>query len=121
MRSLADMGLSLDVAEWLRGRGHDIIHVRDERMHRAPDEEIFLKAAREGRIVVTFDLDFGEILALSGDRTRSVLLFRLHNTRTTHVVDRLTAVLPSTGRDLLAGAIVVIEEGRHRVRRLPIA
>ena len=69
------------------------MHLREQGLQPLPDGEIFLKARSEGRIVITFDLDFGEIAALSGERQPSVILFRLRNTRTSHVVERLSAVL----------------------------
>ena len=119
MRFLADMGVSIRVVEWLRHEGHDVHHLRDENLHRLGDREIFAKAARETRTVLTFDLDFGEILALSGDQTVSVVLFRLRNARTPHVIERLRTVIHDCGGVLGEGAIVVVEESRHRVRRLP--
>jgi predicted nuclease of predicted toxin-antitoxin system len=120
MRFLADMGVSMRVVEWLRGAGHDVVHLRDEGLQRLPNGDIFQKAHAEQRIVLTFDLDFGEILAESAGQIVSVILFRLHNTRTEHVIDRLEAVLQNSSAELSAGAIVVVEEGRHRVRKLPI-
>ena len=119
MRFLADMGVALRIVEWLRAEGHDAIHLRDEGLQRMPNGEIFKKVAFEERIILTFDLDFGEIVALSGDRRVSVILFRLHNTRTPHVMDRLKKVLKDSVQALEQGAIVVVEESRHRTRRLP--
>jgi predicted nuclease of predicted toxin-antitoxin system len=118
MRFLADMGVAQRIVEWLRAEGHDAIHLREEGLPRMPNGEIFAKAASENRIVLTFDLDFGEIVALSGGRRASVILFRLHNTRTPHVMDRLKKVLKDSGEALEQGAIVVVEESRHRTRRL---
>lgn len=119
MRFLADMGVSHRVVQWLRSKGHDATHLRDEGLHRMPNGAIFEKAAAERRIILTFDLDFGEIVALSGGRPVSVVLFRLHNTRTPHVIDRLNKVLQESARSLEGGAVVVVEESRHRTRRLP--
>ena len=65
MRFLADMGVSIRVVEWLRNNGHDAKHLREEGLHRIPNGEIFTKAIHEDRIIITFDLDFGEIVALS--------------------------------------------------------
>lgn len=59
MRFLADMGVSVRVVRWLRDQGHDATHLRDEGLQRIPNGEIFAKAIAEGRIVLTFDLDFG--------------------------------------------------------------
>lgn len=71
MRFLADMGISLRVVEWLRSSGHDAVYLRDEGLQTLPDSEIFQKAARGQRIVLTFDRDFGEIVAASGDEARA--------------------------------------------------
>jgi predicted nuclease of predicted toxin-antitoxin system len=73
----------------------------------------------EGRVVLTFDLDFGEIAAFSHGRIVSVILFRLHNTRTPHVIQRLTSAL-AFRHELEKGAIILVEETRVRIRRLPI-
>ncbi len=120
MRFLGDMGVSQRVIDWLRAAGHDAVHLREEGLHRLPNGDIFQKGFAERRIVLTFDLDFGEILAGSAGRVVSVILFRLHDTRTEHVIDRLHTVLHQSSAELLAGAVVVVEEGRHRVRNLPI-
>jgi predicted nuclease of predicted toxin-antitoxin system len=120
MRFLADMGLDIRVVAWLREKGHDATHLRDEGLHRLPNGLIFKKAIAEKRIVLAFDLDFGEIAALTAERPTSVILFRLHNTRTTNVIRRLEGVLADSGDALETGAIVVVEEWRHRVRYLPV-
>ena len=114
------MGVSPRIADWLRLRGYDVAHLREEGLHRLPNGEIFVKAAAERRVILTFDLDFAEIVALSGGRLVSVVLFRLHNTSTAHVQARLEAVLSGAAQALEKGAIVVVEEGRHRIRSLPL-
>jgi predicted nuclease of predicted toxin-antitoxin system len=83
MRFLADMGVSMRVVEWLRASGHDAIHLRDEGLQKLPNGEIFQRAIRQERVVLTFDLDFGEIVAASGGTSIGAILFRLRNTRLT--------------------------------------
>jgi predicted nuclease of predicted toxin-antitoxin system len=121
MRFLADMGVATRIVEWLRERGHDATHLRDEGLHRFPNGEVFKKAVMENRILLTFDLDFGEIAALAGRQLVSVIIFRLRNTRTPHVWKRLEQVLMVSADSLEKGVIVIVEETRHRVRKLPIA
>jgi predicted nuclease of predicted toxin-antitoxin system len=120
MRFLADMGISMRVVEWLRSSGHDAVHLRDEGLQKLPNGEIFQKAIREQRTVLTFDLDFGEIVAGSGGATVSVILFRLRNTRADFIIHRLKSVLEQSAEELAHGAVVLVEDGRHRVRRMPI-
>jgi predicted nuclease of predicted toxin-antitoxin system len=120
MRFLADMGISHIVVTWLQAQGHDATHLRDEGLHRLENGEIFTKAFRESRIILTWDLDFTEILALSGRHTVSAVIFRLVNTRSAHVIERLARVLQESAQDLEDGAIISVEEARHRIRLLPL-
>ena len=109
------------IVQWLRDKGHDAIHLREQNLHRLPNGLIFEKAHTEKRILLTFDLDFGEIVALSSGEKVPVILFRLLNTRTPHVIERLEKVLKDSSQTLEEGAIIVIEETRHRIRRLPFS
>ncbi len=120
MRFLADMGVDIRIVEWLRQNGHDAKHLREEGLHRMPNGEIFVKAISENRVIVTFDLDFGEIVAFSQGQKASIILFRLHNTRTSHLIKRLTTVFADATDALEQGAVVVVEESRHRIRHLPL-
>jgi len=120
MRFLADICVDVRIVRWLQEQEHDATHLRDEGLHRMPNGEIFKKAINEDRIVITFDLDFAEIAALTEGKKASVILFRLRNTRTPHVIERLSTVLEDSSEALEKGAVVVVEESRHRVRFLPI-
>jgi len=81
MRFLVDMNVSPKIAAVLRQEGHDAIHLSELGLGDADDVDVFARAAAESRIVVTFDLDFGEIVAASATRHTSVLLFRLRSMR----------------------------------------
>jgi predicted nuclease of predicted toxin-antitoxin system len=120
MRFLADMGISQEVVIWLREQGHEATHLRDEGLQRLENGVIFIKAIHETRIILTWDLDFTEIVALSGRTQVSAVVFRLINTRSVHVIERLKRVLLESAQDLEEGAIISVEEGRHRVRLLPL-
>ena len=112
MRFLADMGVDQRVVDWLREQGHEVAHLRDDGLHRMADEDVFAKAIAEDRIVLTFDLDFGEIAALSRGRKASVIQ---HRTSSTGWPRRSPA-----HRALADGAVVTVEESRIRIRPLPI-
>jgi predicted nuclease of predicted toxin-antitoxin system len=114
------MGVSFRVVEWLRSAGHDAVHLREQHLQRLPDPDVLAKAAVEGRILLTFDLDFGELLALRAGADVSVVVFRLRNTRPDHVIARLQTVLARSAPALMDGAIIVVDDGLHRVRKLPV-
>lgn len=120
MKFLADMGVSISTISSLREAGYDSVHLRDEGLLTMDDEDILNKARSEGRIVVTFDLDFGDLLAASGETLPSVIIFRLRNQTPSAVRPRLFEILSECEKDLSSGAIIIVEEVRYRVRQLPI-
>ena len=64
MRFLADGGISPRTVEFLTRLGHQAVHVRTLGMQRAADADIVERARADFSVVLTFDLDFGEVLAL---------------------------------------------------------
>ena len=120
MRFLADAGISPRTVSFLDQLGHDIRHVRTLGMQRAPDVEITERARADGAVVLTFDLDFGDVLALGVLEKPSVIIFRLADERPESVNPRLATVIEERSADLESGALVLVEDSRYRVRKLPI-
>ena len=84
-----------------------------------PDERVLGRAAGDGRILLSADTDFGEILARPWAGTPSVILFRRSDRSAASLVSILIANLPEVADDLAKGAFVVLTEERLRIRPLP--
>ena len=116
MRFLADENFDGLAVEALRGLGHDVIWVSDA----APgisDEEVWDRAVKEDRILLTFDKDFGEIAFI---RTRAgipgIILFRLHSVPAAEVVGKITTAI--TSREEWLGHFSVVDDKRIRMTPL---
>ena len=120
MKFLADMGISPASVANLRAQGFDAVHLHEKGLDQMDDRDILEKARVEGRVVLTHDLDFGDLLALSGDELPSVVIFRLKDMRSPSVNRYLAAILKQYSDLLEEGAIFSVNERRTRVRRLPI-
>ena len=114
------MGLSHRAAGALRAAGHDVAHLREQGLQRLPDEGIVEKAVAEGRVIVTSDLDFGRIVALSRRSVPSVVTLRLEDMRPEGVSLALCDVVARFEEDLGRGALVTVDERGIRVRPLPL-
>lgn len=120
MRFLADVGISRSTTDELRGLGHDAVHLSEEGLHRLPDDEILALARQEGRVILAFDLDFGDLLAASAAALPSVIIFRLEDQTPASVTPKLLHLISEREQELTEGAIVIVEERRYRLRRLPL-
>lgn len=120
MRFLADAGVSPRTVEFLKQLGHEAVHVRTLGLQRAGDRQLVEHAEADASVVLTFDLDFGEILALGILDRPSVIIFRLADERPDSVNRHLSAVLAERLADLESGALILVEETRYRLRKLPI-
>ncbi|MGA9865069.1 MAG: DUF5615 family PIN-like protein [Acetobacteraceae bacterium] len=119
MRLLLDMNVPVSIAGWLRDQGHDAVHIRQRDGARMADHDVFAVAAREARVLVTFDLDFGEIVGSVEQQSCGVLLLRLRRIRSPHLQERLKVALTQADAALTAGAIVIVEDARIRIRSIP--
>lgn len=114
------MGVSATVVHALRMAGHDAIHLEELGLRTLPDADIFRMARDQGRVVLTFDLDFTDIAVATQASFPSVIVFRLRFGRPARVLERLTVVLASAEAALEQGALVIVDEARIRIRLLPI-
>ena len=119
MKFLADMGISPRTVHYLRKLGHEAVHLHERQLDRLADPEILAMARREEHVLLTHDLDFGELVARSKDSLPSVVTFRLRDMRADNVNRHLGALLMQYVDVLSAGAIMTVTEGRIRVRQLP--
>ena len=117
---LADMGISPRTVDFLQHFGHKAVHLQQQSLHRLKDPQILEKAREGGWILLTHDLDFGDLLAASGADLPSVVIFRLRNMRPERVNHYLLRIISQYQEALENGAIITVTEGRIRMRNLPL-
>lgn len=118
MRFLLDQDVYGVTTRHLQDLGHDVLTAESLGLSRADDTELLATAAREQRIFVSRDRDFGGLVFLEGKRA-GVVYLRLEPSTVNAVHLELEAVLNRYTEEQLRSAFVVIEPGRHRFRQLP--
>jgi predicted nuclease of predicted toxin-antitoxin system len=117
---LIDMNLSPRWAEFLTEAGHTAHHWISIGAGNAPDIEILEYASHIGAVILTQDLDFGTILALSGSRSPSVIQVRAQATLPTDIGPQVLNTLQVAEQHLQSGALVTLTPAAYRISVLPL-
>ncbi|MCX8016903.1 MAG: DUF5615 family PIN-like protein [Rhodocyclaceae bacterium] len=120
LRLLIDMNLSPAWVPVLAAAGFEAVHWSDVGRPDAPDRDLFTWARENHHVVLTHDLDFGAMLALTCARSPSVFQVRTQDVSPSALAARVIASLRRFENELAAGALVVVDESRDRVRILPL-
>lgn len=120
MKILVDMNLSPDWLPVLQQAGWEANHWSKVGEPTVPDTELLAWARQHAWVVLTQDLDFSELLYHTQAGTPSVVLLRLRNELDSARQARVCALLHTASMALESGALLVIDEQRARLRRLPI-
>ena len=114
------MNISPQSVTALRDLGWDIIRVTAVLPHNAPDDEILAWARDNDRVLVTQDLDFSTLLALSGFSQPSLITLRLNNADPDSVTEKLLMALEQHESILAQGYAVTVTPFAIRTRKLPV-
>ncbi len=114
------MNLSVDWIPLLEQAGWPAIHWSTVGDPRAEDQTIMAWALTNAHVVFTHDLDFGTALALTHAGGPSVIQVRGQRVLPEHLSALVLAALKQYEPELSAGALVVVEHARSRVRVLPL-
>jgi predicted nuclease of predicted toxin-antitoxin system len=120
MKLLIDMNLSPDWAQFLSNAGFHAVHWSALGSARASDAEIIAYARKHEYVIITHDLDFGIILAVSHDEKPSVVQIRSDDLYPSAIGKLVVNALVQAENDLDAGALVTIDPKRTRLRLLPL-
>lgn len=120
MKILIDMNLTPVWEDVFRKQGFHAVHWSSIGAPTASDREIMDYAKANGYVVFTHDLDFGNILAVTGAAGPSVIQVRTDNTTPEALKSLLFKALDQFKVRLEEGALITLVPGKMRARILPL-
>ena len=116
MRFLIDRCAGRLIADWLRKQGHDVVKSRE--LGPDPGDRALLDwAAKEKRILVTIDTDFGELIYV--ENFSHAGLVRLPDVPARERQLIIQDLLTRYETDLQDAAIITVRGGRIRISKDP--
>ena len=120
MRLLVDMNLSPRWVKTLADAGFDAAHWSSLGATNAPDSEIMAYAKVNDYVVLTYDLDFGAILAATHGEKPSVVQIRADDVSPDAIGRAVVVALQQMAVELQEGALITVDPKRTRLRVLPL-
>jgi predicted nuclease of predicted toxin-antitoxin system len=119
MKLLLDQGLPRSAARLLRI--DDTAHVGEIGLSTATDNEILHRGRKDDPVIVTLDADFHSLLAFSRATSPSLIRLRIEGLNGQKAAILIKEVVFHSEEDLSNGALVTVQPGRIRIRRLPLS
>jgi len=117
VRFLADESCDFAVVLALRAVSHDVAAIA-EMSARATDEVVMELAIRAGRLLLTEDKDFGQLVHANQAATGGVILLRFPARARADLPGAVVKLVEQRGEGL-RGRFVVLQPGRVRISRRP--
>ncbi len=117
MKFLLDEDVYYATYRFLVDSGFDVVTAKEIGCAMASDTELLEKAGAQGRIFVTRDRDYGNLVFIRKIKT-GVVYLRMPPSAIQEVHAEFERVLAQYSEKEVTTAFIVIEPGRHRFRRI---
>lgn len=111
---LADENVQREVVAHLRGRGCDVLEVRESGLSKSDDTDLLRFASSQNRVVLTHDSDFGSLAIVRGEPLVGLVFLRPGHIDPHFTIDTLDVLL-DRNLDLVPPFIVVASRSGDRV------
>lgn len=116
LRFKVDENLPLELAEHLRRAGYEALTVSEEQLSGSSDAVVADVCRRERRVLITLDVDFGDIRAYPPAEYAGLVVLRLRRQDKLHVLAVVKRLINLLSREALEGHLWIVEEERVRTR-----
>ena len=117
MKFKTDENLPIEAATVLRDAGFDAETIRDERLSGADDQVVGARVQREGRVLVTLDLDFSNIQAYPPEQFAGIMVLRLKAQDKATVLTYMRRAVAVLQQRSPVGELWIIQHDRVRFRQ----
>jgi predicted nuclease of predicted toxin-antitoxin system len=117
MKVKLDENLPRRLKRTLSSLDHDVTTAEDEQLLSQPDVIVAMAARAEGRMLMTLDVEFGDLRKHAPGSHPGIILFRPKSLGLLNVARFVAEFVRRNDLASLTGCVVVVEPSRVRVRR----
>jgi predicted nuclease of predicted toxin-antitoxin system len=111
-----DENLPEELTQFLRKAGHDASTVIDQQLGGSSDMDIASACISEGRILITLDMDFANILTYPPDKFSGIIVLRTNNQAKTILLEFIPRILRALESEDIERRLWIVESRKIRIR-----
>ncbi len=117
MKMFANENLFEPIIDFLRSRGHDVLSIRDSGLSGISDDEVYQRACKEKRVIITMDKDFSRMFRFPPEKCGGIIVVKIYK----RTVDDTLLIFKKfyeslQEKDIPENLIIITPEG-VRIRR----
>jgi len=118
IKFVVDEDLPRSTSRLLRNKGFEVLDVRDCGLKGRSDEEIFNFAQKEGAVILSGDLGFGNLLKFPVGSNSGIVIVHFPNEVSSAELNRqISKEFDNLAEDDFKGNLIILEPGKIRIRR----
>jgi predicted nuclease of predicted toxin-antitoxin system len=117
MKMFADENLFEPIIDYLKGLGHEVISIRDAGLSGISDDEVYQRASKENRIIITMDKDFSRTFRFPPEKCGGIVVVKIYKRNVDETLSIFKKFYESIQeKDMLKNLVTISPEG-VRIRR----
>jgi len=117
IKFLADECLGLPAITFLRETGYSVVKAKEVNSGGRPDFDILKRAIKEIRILITEDIDFGNIILYPPKLHHGIILLRFRHRSESDIHSTLLKLLSELKPKDFKKTLVIVDADKYRIRK----
>lgn len=119
MKMFANENLFKPIIDFLRSRGHDVLSIRESGLSGISDDEVYQRACKEKRVIITMDKDFSRIFRFPPEKCGGIIVAKIYKRTVDDTLSIFKKFYESLQeKDILENLIIITPEGVRIERSL---
>ena len=117
IKFLSDECLGLPTITLLREAGYSVVKAREVNLGGRPDFDVLKRAIKERRILITEDIDFGNIVLYPPKLHHGIILLRFRHRLETDIHSALLKMLNELKPKDFKKTLIIVDADKYRIRK----
>ncbi len=120
MRMFANENLFEPIIDYLKNLGNDVLSLRDAGLSGISDDEVYQRACKEKRIIITMDKDFSRLFRFPPEKCGGIIVVKIYKRTVDETLLIFKRFYETLQEKNISENLVIISSEGVRIKRVKI-